>query len=68
MEKNNTDVCRKFGLVNFTVQNIWKNTTQITSSNEQIGSIIKRVGKPVRSAVYDVLIEWFKQHSSDKVH
>jgi len=45
-----------------------ENTTKIISTNEQIGSTIKLVGKPVRSAVYDVLIEWFKQHSSDKVH
>ena len=43
-----------------------ENTTKIISTNEQIGSTIKPVRKAERSAVHDVLLEWFK-HSSDKV-
>ena len=58
--------CWKFGLVNSTIQKFWKNTNTI-STNEQNGWMIKRVRKAERSDVYDVLIEWFKQHSSDKV-
>jgi hypothetical protein len=39
--KKKADVCREFGLVNFMIQTIWKNRTEIISTFEQNGSIIK---------------------------
>ena len=66
--KNDIHVCRKFGLVNSTIQNIWKNTTKIISTNEQIGSIIKPVRKAERSDVYDVLLECLNNTAVTKYH
>ena len=66
--KNDSNVCRKFGVVNSTIQNIWKNTTKIISTNEQIGSRIKRVRKAERCAVYDVLLECLNNTALTKYH
>ena len=66
--KNDSNVCRKFGLVNSTIQNIWKNTTKIISMNEQIGSTIKPVRKAERSDVCDVLFECLNNTAVTKYH
>jgi hypothetical protein len=39
-------VCREFGLVNSTIQTIWKNRIKTISAFEQNGSKIKRLQKP----------------------
>jgi transposase-like protein len=39
--KKKADVCRAFGLINSTIQMIWKNRTKIISAFEQNGSRIK---------------------------
>ena len=38
-EKKTTiaDVCREFGLINYTLQNIWKNRTRIISAKGTAG-------------------------------
>jgi hypothetical protein len=40
--KNGADVCQEFGLVNFTIQNIWKKVTKIFHALDRNGSRIKR--------------------------
>ena len=37
---------REFGLVNSTIQTIWKSRTKIISAFEQSGTRIKRIRKP----------------------
>jgi hypothetical protein len=39
-------VCQEFGLVNSTIQTIWKNRIKTISAFEQNGSKIKRLQKP----------------------
>lgn len=65
--RKKADVCRKFGLVNSTVQTIWKNKTKIIDAFEQNGSRIKRLRKPERSDVDEALLKWFKQQRSDNI-
>jgi hypothetical protein len=65
--KKKADVCREFGLVNSTVQTIWKNRGKIVSSFEQNGSGIKRLRKPERNDVDEALLKWFKQQRSENV-
>jgi hypothetical protein len=67
MEKNETNICWKFGLVNSTIQKTWKHTTKTVSTNEQNGLRIKILRKPKRSGVVNALLECFKQPSSDNV-
>ena len=55
-----TDVCREFGLVNSTIQTIWKNRTEIIISFEEKGSRIKRFLKPERSDVDKALFNLLK--------
>jgi len=45
------DVCREFGLVNSTMQTIWKNRTKIINAFERNGSRIKRFRKRERNDV-----------------
>jgi hypothetical protein len=65
--KKKTDVCREFGLVNSTLQIIWKNRTKIIIVFEQNGWRIKRFRKPERSDDDKVLINCFKQKGGDNV-
>jgi hypothetical protein len=43
--KKKGDLCRKFGLVNFMIQNIWKNGTKIINAFEENKSRKKRLRK-----------------------
>jgi hypothetical protein len=52
-------VCREFGLVNSTIQAIWKNRTKIISAFEQKGERIKKLRKPVRSDGDEAMLKWF---------
>jgi len=45
-EEKKTDRCWEFGLVNSTIQIIWKINTKIVSTFEQNGSRIKKFQKP----------------------
>jgi len=60
-------VCQEFGLINSTIQNMWKNGTKIISSLERNQSRIKRFREPERSDVDEALLKWFKQSRSDDV-
>jgi len=40
-----TDLCQEFGLVNSTIQTIWKNWTKIISASEENGSRKKAILK-----------------------
>jgi hypothetical protein len=60
-------MCREFGLVNSTVQTIWRNRDKIVSAFEQNGSRIERLRKPERSDVDEALLKLFKQQRSENV-
>ena len=60
MGKKKSDVCRAFGIVNFTLQKIWNNENKIIRALEQNGSRIKRFRKPERSDANEVLLSLFK--------
>jgi hypothetical protein len=60
-----SDVCWKFGVVNFTIQTLWKNKTEIIGAFEQVGSRIKRFRKPERSDVDEALLKWLQQQRGD---
>ena len=49
--KKKADACLEFGLVNSTIQTMWKNITKIISAFEQNGSRIKRFRKTEGSDV-----------------
>jgi len=53
--KKKADVCREFGLVNSTMQTIWKNRSKIISAFERNGSRIKRFRKRERNEV-DIVV------------
>jgi hypothetical protein len=59
--KKKNGVRSEYGLVNFTIQTIWKNRTKIISAFEQNGSIIQRFRKPERRDADEVLLQRFKQ-------
>jgi transposase-like protein len=59
--KKKADVCQEFGLVNSTIETIWKNKDKIMSAFEKNGSQIKRLRKPEWSDVDEVLLKWLKQ-------
>jgi hypothetical protein len=67
MENKKVVVCRKFGLLNFTVQNIWKNITNVISAFERSGLRIKQFRKPEPSYVNMALLKWFEHQRSDSV-
>ena len=46
MEKRNSNVYRKFGLINFTVLRILEDRTEIINAFKRNGSRIKRLRKP----------------------
>ena len=58
MEKNKSEVCREFDLVNSTIQTIWKNTTEIIIAFEQKGSRINRFWNRERIDVDKALLKW----------
>ena len=60
-------MCQEFGLVNYIIQNMWKNGTKIISALERNGSNIKLFREPERSDVDEALLKWFKQGRSDDV-
>ena len=57
--KNKSDFCRKFGLVNSTVETIWKNRPKLLVRLNRRGSRIKRYRRPERSDVDEALLKWF---------
>lgn len=61
------DMCHAFGLVNYTVQTIWKNRTKIVGAFELNGSRIKRLQKPEQINVDEALLKWFKQLRSNNI-
>jgi len=44
--KKKADVCQEFGIVNYTIQMVWKKIRKIISAFEQSGSSIKQFQKP----------------------
>jgi len=60
-------VCQEYGLVNSTIQKIWKIRTKIVGVFEENGSRIKRLRKPKRIDVDEELLKWFKKEKSDTV-
>jgi len=58
MEKRKL-MCREFGLVNSTIQTIWKNITKIIIYFEQKALRVKLFRKPERSNVDERLLKWF---------
>jgi hypothetical protein len=66
-KKKGDDVCRKFGLVNSTIQMVRKLRTNIVSAFGRNGRRIKRFRKPERSDIDEVLINCFKQRGSDNI-
>jgi hypothetical protein len=68
MERKKADVCQKFGLVNYTIQTMWKKrSNQIISAFERNGSIIERFRKPEPSDVNEALFKWLQQDRIDTV-
>jgi hypothetical protein len=65
--KKKADVCSEFGLVNSTIQTIWKNRDKIVSAFGKNGSQIKRLRKPEQSDMDEALLKWFKQKRSENV-
>jgi hypothetical protein len=59
------DVCREFGLVNPTIQNICQNISKIISAFKHNGSRIKRIRNAELSVVDEVLLKLFKPQRSD---
>ena len=57
-------MCQELGLVNSTIQTIWKKRTNIVSAFEQNGLRIKRYRKSEQSDVDEALLRWFKQQRS----
>ena len=41
--KNKSDVRREFGLVNYTIQTIWENRSEVNTAFGQNGSVINRL-------------------------
>jgi hypothetical protein len=60
-------VCQEFGLLYSTIQNMWKNGTNIISELERNRSRIKQFRESERSDVDEALLKWFKQRRSDDV-
>ena len=58
-------MCREFGLVNSTFQEICKNRTKIISVSEQNGEKVKRWRKPEPSDVDEAVLTWLQQEISD---
>jgi len=56
----------EFGLIDSTIQTIWKNGTKIISAFEWNGSRTKWFQMPEQSNVDEAPIMWFKQETSDK--
>jgi len=52
-------VCQEYGLVNSTIQKVWKIRTKIIGAYEENGSRIKRLRKPKGSDVDEELLKWF---------
>jgi len=65
--KKEANMCREFGLINPTIQTIWRNRTKIISVFEQNESRSKQFKNPERSDVDEALLKWFKQEIRDKV-
>jgi hypothetical protein len=66
--KKKVGVCRKFGLLNSTIQNICKNRNKIIGAFEQNGLRIERFRKSERSDVNEALLKWFEQQSSSDMY
>jgi hypothetical protein len=64
-KEKKADACRKFDLVNWTIQTIWKNRTTIVIAFEQNGWRTKRLRKPEARDVGGVVHKWFKRQRSD---
>ena len=60
-------MCREFGLVNSTIQTIWKNRTKIISPLDQDASRTMQFLKPERRDVDEAQLKWFKQERNDSV-
>ena len=52
-------MCFEFGLINSTIQKIFKNRTKIVSESEQNGSRVKRFRTPEGSDVDEALLKSF---------
>jgi hypothetical protein len=61
------DICKKFGVVNSTIQKIWKNNTKIISKFERMDQEYGHCFKAEFSDVDEALLKWFKQERSDNV-
>jgi hypothetical protein len=55
--KKEADVCYEFGIVNSTIQMVWKKRRKIISIFERNGSSVKQFRKPAWSDVSETLFE-----------
>jgi len=55
--RKKADMCREFGVVNSTIQTIWKNRTKLIRVFEQNGSRLMRFRKPERSDIDEALLK-----------
>lgn len=62
--KSNADVCRQFGLPSSSVSTIWAQRDKILSASNVNA---KRVRKPSRPDVDEVLLKWFRAQTSSNV-
>jgi len=60
-DRKKVDVCREFGVVNYTTHTIWKNRTKIIRAFEQNGSRLMRFRKTEQSDVDEALLKWLSQ-------
>lgn len=60
-------MCREFGVVNSTIQMIWKHNTKTVSKFERMDQEYSDCFKPEWSDFDKALLKWFEQERSDNV-